>query len=316
LVAVLGVIVPFVVGYVLVELTAPWLLGGHSRIESIFIGAAMVATSVGITARVLGDLGVINATTSRIILGAAVIDDVLGLLILAVVSSLAQGGINYAEIATTAGLAVGFTVFLAVVGSRLMTRLTPRVEKLRVRESYYVVALSLCLGISAVASYVGVAAIIGAFLAGVMLAERAQGTRLLHQSESLMEFLVPFFLVNIGMQLKLEALLGPGVLLMAIGVTVVAVLGKLFGCGLGALKLGWRGAAQVGVGMVPRGEVGIVVAQIGLGLHVISDTMYGIVLFMSVGTTLLAPPFLRRLFKGEPVISHKEPFEEAPIEIE
>lgn len=315
-VAVLGVIVPFLLGYGLVELTGSRLMGSHTRTESIFIGAAMVATSVGITARVLGDMGLINAQTSRVILGAAVIDDVLGLLILAIVSGLAKGTINYAELATTAGLAIGFTIFLMVVGSRLVNRLAPRVEQLRVRQSYYAFALILCLGIADAAAYIGVAAIIGAFLAGVMLAERAHQTKLVHQSEALMEFLVPFFLVNIGMQLRLDAFLNAGVLIMAVLVTLLAVIGKLVGCGAGAITLGWRRATQVGLGMVPRGEVGIVVAQIGLGLGTISPAMYGVVLFMAVVTTLLAPPLLRLSFRGEAIPYHEGPYRGQTVEIQ
>lgn len=316
LVAVLGVMVPFVLGYGLVELTGAKLMGSHTRTESIFIGAAMVATSVGITARVLGDMGLINAQTSRVILGAAVIDDVLGLLILAIVSGLAKGNINYVELATTAGLAIGFTVFLIVIGSRLVNRLAPRVEQLRVKQSYYVFALILCLGISDAAAYIGVAAIVGAFLAGVMLAERAHQTNLVQQSEALMEFLVPFFLVNIGMQLRLDAFLNAGVLMMAMLVTVLAFIGKLVGCGVGAIGLGWRRATQVGIGMVPRGEVGIVVAQIGLGLGTISHAMYGVVLFMAVVTTLLAPPLLRLSFRGEAIVPKEGPYREQPVGIE
>lgn len=316
LVAVLGVIVPFALGYGLVELTSTWLLGDHKRIESIFVGAAMMATSVGVTARVLADMGLPNLITSRIILGAAVIDDILGLLVLAVVSSFAKGTINYAAIATTAGLAIGFTIFLMVIGSRLLTRLTPRMKRLRVREPHYVVALILCLGLAAAANIIGEAAIVGAFLAGLMLAEGSHNTPLLQQSSALTEFLAPFFLVHIGMQLRLEAILNAGALIMALLATGVAILGKCIGCGSAALSLGWRKAAQVGVGMIPRGEVGIVVAQIGLTLHSVSNEMYGVVLFMAVATTLLAPPLLWLLLRRELVTRRKGSAEQPTIGIE
>ena len=114
------------------------------------------------------------------------------------------------------------------------------------------------------------------------------------------EFLVPFFLVNIGMQLKLNVLFEPSNLMLAAIITIAAVLTKLIGCGAGAFGLGWQRAAQVGVGMIPRGEVGIVVAQIGLSLAVINDALYGVVLFMAILTTLIAPPFLKILFADEP----------------
>jgi Kef-type K+ transport system membrane component KefB len=114
-----------------------------------------------------------------------------------------------------------------------------------------------------------------------------------------MEFLVPFFLVNIGMQLNLSIFKDASVIILAVVVTLVAVLTKFIGCGLGAYGLGWKRSAQIGVGMVPRGEVGIVVAQIGLGLAVISDAFFAAVLFMAIATTLIAPPFIKIFFAGE-----------------
>lgn len=302
-VAVLGVIVPFVFGYLI---TAAW---GKTTIEAIFVGAAMVATSVGITARVLGQMGLLSLETSRIILGAAVIDDILGLLILAVVSSLArEGGVNYAQISTTAALAVGFTLLILFVGARAVNRLRPRVEKLKVGQSYLVFGLALCLGLALVASYIGVAAIIGAFLAGMALSESAEGSDMPHQAEAVTEFLLPFFLTNIGMQLKLDTFLSRDVIILALIVTILAVLSKLIGCGVAAWRMGKKKAAQIGMGMVPRGEVGIVVAQIGLGLQAVTDATYGVVLFMAVATTLIAPPFLVMLFKDEARVDQEPEF--------
>jgi Kef-type K+ transport system membrane component KefB len=292
-VAIIGVIVPFVAGYGLM-----WLWG-WPQIEAIFVGAAMVATSVGITARVLGQKGLLHLETSRIILGAAVIDDILGLIILAVVSSLARGGVDYLQIGATAALAIGFTVFVALVGSRVVKKIKPKVDKLRVGQAPLIFGISLCLGLAFVASYIGVAAIIGAFLAGMALSESVEGTDMPHQAEAVTEFLLPFFLTNIGMQVKLDALLSREAILLALIVTLLAVVTKMIGCGAGAMTMGWRRAAQVGVGMVPRGEVGIVVAQIGLGLAAVTDTVYGVVLIMAVATTLIAPPLIVIAFKGE-----------------
>jgi Na+:H+ antiporter len=294
LVAVLGVIFPFIAGYLIM------LAWGETTIESIFVGAAMVATSVGITARVLGQMGLLSLEVSRIILGAAVIDDILGLLILAVVSSLAkEGGVNYVQIGTTAALAVGFTLLIILVGARAVNRIRPRVEKLKVGQSYLIFGLALCLGLALVASYIGVAAIIGAFLAGMALSESAEGTDMPHQAEAVTEFMLPFFLTNIGMQLKLDALLNRNTIILAVIVTILAVLSKLIGCGLAAWSLGRKKAMQIGMGMVPRGEVGVVVAQIGLSLNAVDAASYGVVLFMAVATTLIAPPFLARLFRDE-----------------
>ena len=293
-VAVLGVVTPFVGGWLLMR---AW---GATGVEAMFVGTAMVATSVGITARVLSGMGLLDAPTARIILGAAVIDDILGLLVLAVVSSAAAGTVNYAEIGTTAALAIGFTVFVALVGARVVTRAAPRITTLRIGHPLFVFGLLLCLGLAVAASYIGVAAIIGAFLAGMALAEGAEGDHTMHkQTNGVTEFLVPFFLVNIGMQLKLDVFRDPSVVALAVLMTLVAVATKLVACGAGAWPMGWKRAGQVGMGMVPRGEVGIVVAQLGLSLAVISDALYGVVLFMAVATTLVAPPFLKLLFRGE-----------------
>jgi Kef-type K+ transport system membrane component KefB len=304
LVAVLGVIAPFVAGYLLMRL---W---GGSNVESLFIGTAMVATSVGITARVLAAMGLLDTLTSRIILGAAVIDDILGLLILAIVSSAAAGQIDYLEITITAALAIGFTVFVVFVGAPVVTRMAPRIENLRVAEAFFVFGLVLCFGLSVAAAYIGVAAIIGAFLAGMALAEGTEGQETMHkQMSGVTEFLVPFFLVNIGMQVRPDVFREPSTIILTVVVTLLAVASKLLGCGAGAMSLGWRRAAQVGMGMVPRGEVGIVVAQIGLGLAVISDSLFAVVLFMAVATTLIAPPFLKVLFASEHALPDDSGFE-------
>jgi Kef-type K+ transport system membrane component KefB len=294
IVAVLGVILPFLGGWLLMK---AW---GATSVEALFVGTAMVATSVGITARVLSGLGLLDAPTARIILGAAVIDDILGLLVLAVVSSMAAGSINYVEILTTAALAIGFTAFIALVGAPVVTRLSPRIGRLRIGNSLFVFGLILCFGLSVAASYIGVAAIIGAFLAGMALAEASEDDRTMHrQTNGVTEFLVPFFLVNIGMQLKLDVFRDPAVIVLSIIVTLVAVVTKLIGCGAGAWNLGARRAGQVGMGMVPRGEVGIVVAQIGLSMAVINAQLYGVVLFMAVATTIISPPFLKLLYASE-----------------
>ncbi len=295
LVAVLGVAVPFLGGWLLMS---AW---GATSVKALFVGTAMVATSVGITARVLSGMGLLDAPTARIILGAAVIDDILGLLVLAVVSSVSAGTVNYLEILTTAVLAIGFTALVTLVGAPVLTRFAPGVDRLRSGHGMFVLGLVLCLGLSVAATYIGVAAIIGSFLAGMALAEAAEDHPNMHrQINGVTEFLVPFFLVNIGMQLRLDVFRSSSVLLLCLLVTLVAVATKLLGCGLGAINLGLKRAAQVGMGMVPRGEVGIIVAQIGLSLAVIGPELYGVVLFMAVATTLIAPPFLKLLYAGEP----------------
>jgi Kef-type K+ transport system membrane component KefB len=293
-VGVFGVVLPFAAGYFI---AVAW---GGSFVESMFIGAALVATSVGITSRVLGSMGLLDVSTSRIILGAAVIDDILGLIILSLVSSGSQGSVSYAGLAKTAGAAVLFTVFVALVGSRVINRLAPTVKRLRLDRPFFTLGLILCLGLSVASSYVGVAAIIGAFLAGMALAEATEDNHRMHTlTTGVTEFLVPFFLVNIGMQLDLGVFREWPVVLFAVILTLIAVLTKFAGCGLGAWGLPRREMAQIGLGMVPRGEVGIVVAQIGLGLGVISQSFFAAVLFMAVATTLIAPPLIKIVFAAD-----------------
>lgn len=290
-VGVLGVVLPFFAGYLIAH---AW---GGSFAESMFIGAALVATSVGITARVLGALGLLDLQVARIILGAAVIDDVLGLIILSLVSGVSQGEVSYLALAKTGAAAVLFVAFVALVGSRIINRLAPFIERLQLGKPFFTLGLILCLGLSVASAYVGVAAIIGAFLAGMALAEATEENHKMHRLTSgVTEFLVPFFLVNIGMQLNLHVFRDFGVVAFAVILTLIAVVTKFAGCGIGAWGLRPRKMAQVGVGMVPRGEVGIVVAQIGLGLGVIGQHFFAAVLFMAVATTLIAPPFIKILF--------------------
>jgi len=291
LVGTLGVAFPFVAGYAIASF---W---GGSFVEAMFIGAALVATSVGITARVLASMGLLDRETSRIILGAAVIDDVLGLIILSVVSAVGTGGVDFGALAWTAGLAVLFTVIVGLFGSKLMTSLAPGITSLRMSKPFFNIGLILCFGLSVMSLYFGVAAIIGAFLAGMALAEATEENHKMHQlTNGVTEFLVPFFLVNIGMQLNLSVFRDASVVALALIVTLLAVVTKFIGGGLGAWGMTRREMAQVGVGMIPRGEVGVVVAQIGLGLAAISQQFFAAVLFMAVATTLIAPPLIKLCF--------------------
>lgn len=292
LVATLGVIVPFLLGWaILAWWRAP-------RIESVFVGAAMVATSVGITAQVLASKGLLHHVASQTILAAAVIDDVLGLLFLAIVSSMAQGKVNLLDLAGTAVAAGGFTVVIAKWGTGAMVRVMPRVEALlRAGNVQFNIAMILLFGLALLATYAGVAAIIGAFLAGMALGESLE-SRVCKLVDGVTELLLPFFLVGIGLHLDLSPFARASTLALAAIIIVAAVLSKLIGCGLGALPMGFANAVRVGCGMAPRGEVGMVVAQIGLGLGVIPQSIYGVVVFMAVATTLIAPPLINASFRN------------------
>lgn len=294
LVATLGVIFPFIAGYLIA------LVWGGSFIESMFIGAALVATSVGITARVLGSMGLLELETSRVILGAAVIDDILGLIILSIVSGLADGAVNFVNLAKTAGLAIVFTIFVGLFGAKIMTALAPRISDLHVNKPFFNIGLMCCFGLSVISLYFGVAAIIGAFLAGMALAEATEGNHKMRiLTSGVTEFLVPFFLVHIGMQLNISVFNDSSVIILALVINAAAVITKFIGGGLGAWGMKRREMAQIGVGMIPRGEVGIVVAQIGLGMAVISQQFFASVLFMAVATTLIAPPLIKIFYSED-----------------
>ncbi|HET8547575.1 MAG TPA: cation:proton antiporter [Bryobacteraceae bacterium] len=303
MVAVLGVALPFVLGWAIM---AAW---GYPRVESIFVGAAMVATSVGITAQVLAAKGLLQLRASRIILGAAVIDDILGLLVLAIVSGFATGRVNVLDITLTATAALGTTALVATLGTRTMRRIVPRLsQSLRAGEVQFNVALVLLFALALLATYARMAAIIGAFLAGMALAESVS-TRVNDLSAGVAELLVPFFLVGIGLQVDLGAVASPSLMILAAAVLIAAVASKWIGCGIAAAPLGWTEAMRIGVGMVPRGEVGMVVAQIGLSMGVIEKSVYGVVVFMAVATTLIAPPLLKMFYRGVRPIAVEERFQ-------
>ena len=289
-VAVLGVVLPFFLGWGLL------ILLQHSQTEAIFMGAAMVATSVGITARVLQEMGVLGTVVATVILGAAVIDDILAMIVLAIVSSLSEG-VDYAQIISVAAMAIGFTMFIVLVGRGVVRRVAPPVQRFATENSAFALAMIICLGLSLAAAKIKIAAIIGAFLAGLVFSEEELTAGVKEKIHALYEFLVPFFFVTMGMQMDLRVLARADILLLAALVTLLAIAGKLVGCGVAAYPLGWRPALQVGMGMVPRGEVGIIVASIGLGLATISDEIYSVVIIMVLVTTLLAPPALKALFK-------------------
>jgi Kef-type K+ transport system membrane component KefB len=287
LVAILGVMLPFALGFFYMRVI------DHALVESIFVGAAMVATSVGITARVLADAGVLSTRVARVILGAAVLDDILGMIVLAVVSSLSAGKVNYISLAIVTGEAIAFSLLIIFFGSHVVGRFRPAVAKLRARNAAFALAVLLCLGLSVASAYIGMAAIIGAFLAGLALADYSVQYRLKENAHPIMEFLAPFFFVLLGAQVDLKSMDQPGLAGIIIVVSVLAIVSKLIGCGLGALSMGYRDALRIGVGMIPRGEVGLIVASVGLRLHTISDSIYTVVVAMSIVTTIFAPPVLR-----------------------
>ena len=292
LVGVIGVLVPFGMGTL-------WAHGsGFDWDKSMFVAAAFVATSAGITARVLQELGALQRVESRVILGAAVIDDILAMLLLGVVVSLQGGeGIRPGNLLLVLCEAAGFIAVVGWGGARVMRWNSNWLDKPRHAQSPLLVALALCLGLAYVSTLFGLAAIIGAFLAGMVASETRQQHLLEKQIQPLLTLLTPFFFVVTGSKIDLHELASAEALWTLLVVTVIAIVAKLVGGGLGALSLGRRGAAIVGFGMVPRGEVGVVIASLGLAAGVFDNRVYAIIVAMSLLTAIITPPVLARLLR-------------------
>lgn len=326
-VAVIGVVCPFILGTWIV---GPWLLPGMSFSAYLFLGATLTATSVGITGRVFRDLGQIQLPSAQIVLGAAVIDDVLGLVILAVVSAIvSSGSVDALGVSVILGKAIAFLVGSLLIGRAIAPRISWIFARIHTGVGMkFTLVICTCLVFAFIAQLMDLAPIVGAFAAGLVLDEvhfrdferpeldrelhhalegagqavKAKVDRVLaHNSEKHMEhliepvghFLVPFFFVVTGMQVKLDLLANLHAVAIAIALTAAAVLGKLVS-GLAAGKgNGWL----VGWGMVPRGEVGLIFAVVGKGLGVMTDEEFSIIVIMVILTTLITPPVLAASLK-------------------
>lgn len=293
-VACVGVAVPFALGYALMTAL------GWGGIQAVFIGAALTATSVGITARVLSDMGKLNIPEARIILGAAVIDDILGIIILSAVQGIASSGsLSWASVARTTFLAVGFLAVALWLGPQISKYLIGVVQRMRVRGILIVSAVVFAFATALLAHALGTALIVGAFTAGVLLAKTDKREDIDGALKPVSDIFVPIFFVMVGAKVQLGAYnpLVPGnyaMLALAALLILLAIIGKVISgwvvWGQGLNRLG------IGVGMIPRGEVGLIFAQIGLASGVISLPLYAAVVGMVVITTFIAPPLLKKIF--------------------
>lgn len=282
----LGVLLPLAGGFGL------GMAFGFPIEVSVFLAAAMVATSVGITSQVLRDHGALGTMSGRIILGAAIIDDILAMIILAIATGMAAGGVSFERLATLMLLAVAF-VAIVVVGGRGVLRRRPSIlTDPEFARTPFLPGMIIMLGLAALAAAIGLAAIIGAFLAGMVVGESSERHALEEEVAPVAAFFTPFFFGAIGAQIDLAGLFESSALLLLASVTAVAIVTKFIGSFVGAVSIGMRRAALVGWGMVPRGEVGIVVAGLGLQLGVIEGSIYSVVVGMAVITTLLVPPMI------------------------
>lgn len=292
LVALVGVAVPFALGYSLMY----WL--GHDPLVAVFVGAALTATSVGITARVLADLGHLQDAAAKVVLGAAVVDDILGLIILAVVTGIAQTGrVSVATIGLLSTKAVLFLVIAILAGIRMAPVLVRWIGSMKARGTLIVYSVVFAVALAAAADLVGLATIIGAFAAGLVLATTERREHLEHQIKPVADLLVPVFFVTVGMKVQ-PAMLNPfaenAQFGLAMVLTAVAVCSKL-AAGLAVYQRGVR-RWPVGVGMVPRGEVGLIFAGVGLSGGVIADDLYSALVVVIMLTTFVAPPWLKALY--------------------
>lgn len=304
LVATLGVVAPFGLGW----LVGAWVLPQSGPYVHAFLGATLTATSVGITARVLQDLGRSRSPEARIILGAAVIDDVLGLVVLAVVSGVIAaadrgGTLSIAAMAGILGKALGFLVGALAIGTALSRSVFRLGSRFRGQGVLLALGLIFCLALSWLAAQIGLAPIVGAFAAGLILEDvhfrdfTGRGEQGLEELvRPISSFLVPVFFVVMGARTSVASLASGQVLGLAAALTLAAIVGKQ-ACSAGVLGKGLD-RLTVGLGMVPRGEVGLIFANIGVGLTlggkpVLDPTTYSAVVVVVVVTTLVTPPALR-----------------------
>lgn len=313
-VATVGVIAPFILGfgvsYIFIKEIPPQIatyLPQNFDVNNIhiFIGATLCATSISISARVLRDLGKLDMKESKIILGAAVIDDVLGLMILAVVVGIVSASIsgNEFDILTAAQISVtsiGFLIIAIFVGVKIIPRVMGVLAKLRTQGIMVISAVVFCFLLSWLAGLSGLASIVGAFAAGLILEEVhfiefKERVSLRELIRPITTLFVPIFFVYTGMQVRLETFMDTSILGLALSLTVVAIIGKQL-CGWATFQKELN-KVSIGIGMIPRGEVGLIFVGIGKSLHIIDDSIFSAVVIMVIITTLITPPLLKMSLK-------------------
>jgi Kef-type K+ transport system membrane component KefB len=292
-VAIVGVMLPFAGG------TAFGHFLGLGTMVSMFLGASLTATSVGITARVLSDLGHLQDDESQVILGAAVVDDIIGLVLLTILGTIAGGGaLTFLGIGKILVIAFGFVLLAIVIGSQLAPRLIRLIDRIEMQRGLFYSALVFALLLAYIADRVGSAIIIGSFAAGLVLARTHRGKEIEREVHDVAQFFIPIFFVVVGAAVDLRSLnpFDPETrrfLLIGLALTGIGVVGKV-AAGYVVWKKGLR-RSVIGIGMIPRGEVGLIFAQIGLSSKLLSGGLYSAVAVMVMLTTFITPPILRRL---------------------
>jgi len=299
LVALGGVILPFVLGY----LAAMYFFPEIGTVGWLFVGAVLTATSIGITVRILMDMGKLNSKEGSIILVGAVIDDIIGLVILSIVVSIAKTGELSALEATKTG-AIGLAVWFALLaigiyGHKYISRFI--LQPFKNSGTMPILALIVGLLVSYLVTLVGLHPVVGAYVAGLMFAATIEREEILKKTRPIMMFLAPFFFAYLGMQVDLGLVWV--VIIPAIALIALAVIGKVIGCYIPARlagKVSHTGGMIVGIGMVPRGEVGLIVAGAGLIAGAIDRELFGVAVAISIVTVLIVPVMLKPFFRKQP----------------
>lgn len=302
-----GVLLPWAAGFAIAELLLPApddiLLDKFA--QSVFVGAALVATSVAITAAVLREMGVLGSGVAKTILGAAVVDDVLGMIVLAISSGIAKGRIDLLGLIAVIVAAVAFVAIGAFVGSRYLMRIAEHIERKGIEhklpESGFLFVLSIMFLYAVIAEAIGVSAIVGAFVAGTSLASCEFTTKFREKTVILEWVFAPVFFLSLGILVNIRMPIELWV--FAIILTVIAFLSKLIGCGLPARFTGMskQDAVVIGIGMSPRMEVAMVIALYALSIPIISHDVYSIIVLMGLLTAIFTPYLLKRTIRHIPV---------------
>lgn len=296
-VALVGVVLPFGFGY------AAAIALGLSTIPAIVAGAALTATSIGISARTLSDLGQLNTPEGQIVLGAAVLDDIVGLVILSVVSGLVGGvALTFGGIAITSAIAIGFVVAAVVLGGLLVPPVFRAIAGIEASGTLGVIGLAFAFLLAWLASSAGSATIIGAFSAGLILHGTPQRSAIEKATTQLGHFFVPIFFASVGAAVELSTLGNVKVLLIGAALIVVGVIGKF---AAGYSPVWFKGnKSLIGIAMIPRGEVGLIFARMGLATGALTSQLYSAIAMMVLVTTFITPPLLawnvRAGSRGEP----------------
>jgi Kef-type K+ transport system membrane component KefB len=291
-VAIVGVLLPLAGGIAFGQFL------GLRMMVSVFLGAALTATSVGITARVLSDLGHLKDDESQVVLGAAVVDDIIGLVLLTLVGTLAAGGeLTFLGVGRVILVAFGFVILAIIVGSQLAPRLIRLIDRIEMQRGLFFSSVVFMLLLAFIAHKVGSAIIIGSFAAGLVLARTERGRDIEREVHDVANFFIPIFFVVVGAAIDVKSMTGR-FLWIGLGLTVIGIVGKV-AAGYVVWKKGLR-RSVIGVGMIPRGEVGLIFAQIGLSSQLLSAGLYSSVALMVMLTTFITPPLLRRLLVQKP----------------